>query len=49
MSSVMLKAAGFFTRIRAGQGKAKRTPNSNKAHTQGVYMTKNKGKIEKLS
>jgi hypothetical protein len=43
MSSVTLKAAGF-TRIRAGQGKAKCTPNSNNAHTQGVYMTKKKKK-----
>jgi hypothetical protein len=41
MSSVTLKAAGF-TRIRAGQGKAKRIPNSNNAHTQGVYMTQKK-------
>jgi len=33
-----------------GESQAKRTPNSNKAHTQGVYMTqKKKGKIEKLS
>jgi hypothetical protein len=39
----MLKGAGF-TRIRAGQGKAKRTPNSNKAHTQGLYMTEKKKK-----